>query len=291
MRLFLGLLLFAAYLLFGRWYWVCEVRQLCAEEVEIAPTRAKTMQLTEGDTIILDGYEQFDFPMNARTPDLTDNNREFLDAVAQYLKDNPDKNVRLSVGMRPEEANTRAGIFENIALARASWLENYFSEQGIDPDRIFPDHRTLRSADDPFVTFDLFIPEDRPEDYNQIGVDFMNMTYSDANFEFNSAVFDPGEAAIAYLDSVKIFLTENPDHRLMIVGHTDSIASQKYNYELGLKRAENAKLYLIDLEVTAPIDIDSKGKLEPVAANNSEEGRQRNRRVNFVLRPTDEEEQ
>ena len=291
MRLFLGLLIFAAYLLFGRWYWVCEVRQLCAEEVELAPTRAKTLQLTEGDTIVLEGYEQFDFPINARTPDLTENNREFLEAVAKYLKANPDKNVRLSVGMRPKEADTRAGIFENIALARASWLENYFSEQGIDPDRIFPEDRILRSNDDPFVTFDLFIPKDRPEDYNQIGVDFMNMTYSDANFEFNSAVFDPGEAAVAYLDSVKIFLTENPDYNLLIVGHTDSIASQKYNYELGLKRAENARLYLTERDVTADIDIDSKGKLEPVATNSTDEGRQRNRRVNFVLLTDDEEEQ
>ncbi|MBV6654088.1 MAG: OmpA family protein, partial [Mameliella sp.] len=82
----------------------------------------------------------------------------------------------------------------------------------------------------------------------------------------------------------------NPEASMSIIGHTDSIGSDAYNLELGLRRAENARFYFQDsLDVIAEIKIDSEGESRPVAPNSSSEGkdnpegRQKNRRVNFVL--------
>lgn len=284
MKFFLGLLFFAAYVLFGRWYWVCEVRNECYEEQLGPPARAATLELSDGDTVLLEGYEQFAYHPDAIIPDLTDNNRAFLDAVADYLRRQPEKNLRLLIAMRPDETGGY-GIYENIGKARANWLESYLEKRGVDRNRVIPDYRTVRMPPDDAITFESFTA-DRPDDYNQEGTDFMNMTYSDANFAFNSDVFEPGGAAVLYLDSVKVFLTENPNFELQIMGHTDSIATQQYNYDLGLRRAENAKKYLENLGVENSITTGSRGKLEPVAPNATDAGRQRNRRVNFLLTET-----
>ena len=113
---------------------------------------------------------------------------------------------------------------------------------------------------------------------------FTNMTFSDANFKYNSAVFNPGIAFQNYADSVKIYFDQVDSIGLTIIGHTDSIASQAYNYRLGKARADSARLYFIGLGIAADrIATDSKGEEAPVAPNKNEAGRQKNRRVDLVI--------
>ena len=58
MRALLVFLLFCIYAITARWYYVCEVKQLCSDS---AGLRLHTLSLHEGDTIILQGYDQFAF--------------------------------------------------------------------------------------------------------------------------------------------------------------------------------------------------------------------------------------
>lgn len=71
---------------------------------------------------------------------------------------------------------------------------------------------------------------------------------------------------------------------IVIIGHTDGIASQKYNQALSERRAQSVASYLEGIEgiPDAQIEAIGRGKLEPVASNDTEEGRAKNRRV--VLR-------
>jgi outer membrane protein OmpA-like peptidoglycan-associated protein len=86
------------------------------------------------------------------------------------------------------------------------------------------------------------------------------------------------------MDSVNTYMSLNPDSRLTIVGHTDSIDTDKFNYRLGLDRAENTKKYMEELGVNASrIDVASEGESKPVAPNRTDEGRQKNRRVEFII--------
>ena len=67
-----------------------------------------------------------------------------------------------------------------------------------------------------------------------------------------------------------------------ITGHTDSIGSADYNQQLSERRAVVVKEYLIQMGVSAlPIETIGKGAGNPVASNNTEEGRIQNRRVNI----------
>lgn len=71
---------------------------------------------------------------------------------------------------------------------------------------------------------------------------------------------------------------------VIIAGHTDSIGSPDYNNRLGSKRAEAVKELLIKYGVASErLRVESFGETRPVATNDTEEGRARNRRVEFHI--------
>ena len=67
-------------------------------------------------------------------------------------------------------------------------------------------------------------------------------------------------------------------------GHTDSIGSDDYNMKLSEQRANAVRDYLIGQSVSAAtVSAVGLGKANPVASNDTEAGRQRNRRVEMVV--------
>ncbi len=280
MRLFLMFLVFLAFLLFGRWYFVCQVRGLCGEAVPV-DTRLPTLTLTDGDSVVLSGFDHFAFTPGQVSPDLNDNNRLFLDKAAEYLLRKGAKQLTITGVYRLDEEGARYGFYENLGVARADEVRKMLMSRGILEERISLDHR-IDSTNDlrrP-LAFEAFSDDGR----NRSLFTFTNMTFSDANFEFGSAEFRPGTPFIAYADSVKVFFDLNPEKLLTIVGHTDSIDTDQFNYRLGMDRARNARQYFVELGIDgARITVNSKGETMPVSTNSTEEGRQKNRRVEFVI--------
>jgi outer membrane protein OmpA-like peptidoglycan-associated protein len=109
------------------------------------------------------------------------------------------------------------------------------------------------------------------------------MTFSDANFEFNSDVFKPGDAFQIWADSVQTYFNIYPDKSLKIIGHTDYYGSNQYNQGLGARRAVAAKAYFEKKGLKASIVTSSNGEKTPIANNATEIGRQKNRRVQFII--------
>jgi outer membrane protein OmpA-like peptidoglycan-associated protein len=101
-------------------------------------------------------------------------------------------------------------------------------------------------------------------------------------FPFDSAgLQDAGRANLRRLaDSLK----ENPRTEVMIVGHADSIGRAQYNQELSERRARAAVDYLGSQGVARSRLIGSgKGEADPVASNETEDGRRQNRRVEVAI--------
>lgn len=249
-----------------------------------------TLKLMDGDSILLQGYEQLAFDVGSISPDLTLNNQEYLDKVSDYLKANPSKNLTITGLFRKSEAGENFGMYENLGIARANILRDFLVQRGIDVNRISLDHAGIE--DDNLTTsaqFDIF--EARPAGYDTDGngglaktqFRFDNMTFSDANFEFNSDVFKPGAAFNVWADSVITFFDVNTEKTLSVIGHTDNLGTVQYNEDLGLRRAQSAKAYFESKGVEANINTATKGEKAPTAANTTEAGRQKNRRVNFII--------
>ena len=83
------------------------------------------------------------------------------------------------------------------------------------------------------------------------------------------------------LHSLAKILREFPDQAIILEGHTDNVGSEEINQKLGLERAEIVKTYLVQQYGFDParIQIFSYGADQPVAPNDTDAGRARNRRV------------
>ncbi len=92
------------------------------------------------------------------------------------------------------------------------------------------------------------------------------------------------ESARSSLVEVVDLLQSEPEKKIRIEGHTDSVGSPEANLELSRQRAESVRLALIDLGVGEDrVTSVGLGEDFPIASNESEEGRARNRRVDVIL--------
>ncbi len=77
-------------------------------------------------------------------------------------------------------------------------------------------------------------------------------------------------------------------HGAGVVGHTDSTGSAEYNLALSQRRAASVKAGLVTEGMNAPEIRDlGAGETQPIASNDTEEGRKQNRRVVIVVTPLD----
>lgn len=101
--------------------------------------------------------------------------------------------------------------------------------------------------------------------------------------------FDTGRSEIKgnfapVLDRFATGLRDNPNTDVHIVGHTDSTGSDAINNPLSVDRATSTRNYLTARGVSASrIEIEGRGSYQPIASNNTEEGRARNRRVEIFV--------
>ena len=99
-----------------------------------------------------------------------------------------------------------------------------------------------------------------------------------ANFDYKSAVLKP--AAESALVPVVEFAQKYPEANMEVIGHTDHIGGHTYNLGLSRERAESVKNWLVAHGINADrIATKGVGKAEPIASNDTEEGREKNRRV------------
>ncbi len=104
------------------------------------------------------------------------------------------------------------------------------------------------------------------------------------NIFFDVDKFELKEKSRTELQKISRFLTENPALRVEISGHTDNVGAAAYNKQLSEKRAQSVYEYLVTS------GIDSKrlitkgyGPERPVSTNETEDGRQANRRIEFKI--------
>jgi len=90
------------------------------------------------------------------------------------------------------------------------------------------------------------------------------------------------------LDNLASSLSNFGDSKLLLVGHTDSQGTDDYNLALSRRRAEAVGAYLESRGVSATrVETSGRGETEPVATNDSDSGRQQNRRVEAAIYASD----
>lgn len=102
------------------------------------------------------------------------------------------------------------------------------------------------------------------------------------NFELDKAIIPDVNKPL--LDRAVQIMEQVPDMELMIIGHTDKLASNAYNMELSQERADAVKAYMVSQGADASkLQTTGKGETDPIADNSTEQGRFRNRRIEFTV--------
>jgi outer membrane protein OmpA-like peptidoglycan-associated protein len=105
---------------------------------------------------------------------------------------------------------------------------------------------------------------------------------SDISFDTNRSDIKPNFRPV--LDKFAASLVENPYTKVNIIGHTDSTGSEAINNPLSVNRAAHTRDYLTARGVASSrISVDGRGSHEPVAPNDNEANRSRNRRVEIFV--------
>jgi outer membrane protein OmpA-like peptidoglycan-associated protein len=202
-----------------------------------------------------------------------------INTLKQYMDKNQDVELTITGSAMNKELNS--SVFENMGLARANDVKNYLVSKGIDASKIKTNGKLC----------DFLIVEDKivlgAINFKVSAVDNLAKVKSDYNanpivvfFNYNkyetSVSLENQQKADALVTALKNY--ENAE--LIIVGHTDSKGTDAKNKILGDNRAQFVKNILVKNGFNAEkIKTESKGEEKPVADNNTDQGRAKNRRA------------
>lgn len=108
------------------------------------------------------------------------------------------------------------------------------------------------------------------------------LSFENIIFETNSANIT--EQSIVSVDKIAKILSENPNVKVEIGGHTDDLGNDKSNQILSQKRVDSVKAKLQDMGIASErMSAVGYGETKPLAENSSDENRAKNRRVEFKI--------
>lgn len=212
-----------------------------------------------------------------------------LPGLKNHLTSNEQKVMNITGYYTSDEHNSSA--FPNLGLARANAVKNYFVSQEIPSSQInigaklmddmVPDKAIYKGP----IGYSIEEVSENAEDkikalYDKITGDPLILYFDTAEASINPSAEQRQKIAdiAQYLDKVE-------KAKCQIVGYTDSQGSRKTNMRLGQERADFAKDYLMQNGISDNrIKADSKGPKDPIASNNTKEGRAKNRRTVITIK-------
>ncbi|HHB78221.1 MAG TPA: OmpA family protein [Saprospiraceae bacterium] len=260
--------LFIPYAFFGARYYTCHVKNACGVAAEEVVTTPEEQQVNSPIT----------FNWSSDEPILKDE-ESMLQSIAKDLKDG--QVVQITGQYFSDENNETA--YENLGQARAERVKELLSEQ-MEP-------QNIRTASDLVDGTE----QDHQGPFESVVFSVVDVDVNKAEvlklkdkvvilFPDGSTTKEPNEVIDNYLDQLAEEL-KNSNRTVELIGHTDMMGDSKSNYKLGLRRAKNIRDYLRKKGVSRKaIVTKSMGEKDPVATNDTPEGRHQNRRVEIIVK-------
>ena len=153
-----------------------------------------------------------------------------------------------------------------------------------------PGHYEITSINEGFLAFTDEIEVEMPETNEPTKKDIaLTPIEIGATVRLNKVYFDTDKATLRpesfpELDHVVKLMENNPTLEIEISGHTDDVGSESYNQKLSQNRANAVKKHVVSKGISSrKIIANGYGESEPEVANDNDENRQINRRVQFTV--------
>jgi OOP family OmpA-OmpF porin len=213
-----------------------------------------------------------------------------ISLLKAFFDKNPNQKVHITGYALNTEKNTSA--FPNLGLARANDVKNYFISKGFASNQ-FETHGELKdvwkvSNDTVYGPVDFKIEQNQvtenTEDWNALK-EKINANPLVLYFNTNQTEIDLTSEERQKIADLSNYLDHVSDAKISCVGHSDGTGNREANIRLGQGRADFAKEYLTKNGIAADkIESSSKGPDEPIADNNTTEGKAKNRRTVVSLK-------
>jgi OmpA-OmpF porin, OOP family len=186
----------------------------------------------------------------------------------ESFRQKPNQKYHIAIWMQKARVRLYQGQDKLFDLPKA------FNLEGVKMDRI-------RFDGGAFMVTNIRVAVGAPDTRNKLLTEGKLVTYG-IYFDVNKDVVKP--ESYGTLKDIAAVLSENPDVRVKIVGHTDSDGADAANLELSKKRAasvkdEMVKTFTID---ASRIETDGMGETKPVVLNDTPVNKALNRRVEFI---------
>lgn len=206
------------------------------------------------------------------------------DSIQHYLIKNKSINLFIVGNHLKQEIDQATG--ENLGQKRGEFLKNWLLNSEIPTERILIESQLTEFDYDENNLFkggiSLYF---KNIDSLKISNTTAIVTNKTLRFSFGNQSFRPTDELIDYVIELKSYLSQYPNKKIHIIGHTDSEGDETFNYNIGLKRAQFVKDFLISQQIeTYKIVTESKGETEPIADNTSREGKSLNRRIELIIK-------
>jgi OOP family OmpA-OmpF porin len=217
---------------------------------------------------------------------ISDSINNGIAVLKSYLDNNNTKQFTITGYCTSDEKNNSA--FPTLGHARANNIKNYFISKGIPSDRIEINGEVRENwnwQNDTIVgsaTFQLNTAistatdeEDLEALKNKINANPLILYFNTNQTEIS---FTPEEQQ--KVADITRYLDKVATAKISAIGHTDNVGDRAMNIQLGKERADFAKAYLVKNGINADkIISSSKGPDEPIADNNTADGKAKNRRT------------
>src|SRR5690606_32486061 len=202
------------------------------------------------------------------------------------IKDGYDYNVNGGSDIAPVQPNKLNHVI--IWVQNRRFRVYHAGQKVLDMPTLIPENTTFNR-----LRFSLWSQDGHPYISNirftTASPDMRSKLLTEGKIVSHGIYFDSGSDKIkpesyGTLKEIAKVLTENPDVKIKIVGHTDSDGADDLNLELSKKRAASVKTALTnDFGIDASrMETDGMGESQPISGNNTPEEKANNRRVEFI---------
>jgi outer membrane protein OmpA-like peptidoglycan-associated protein len=232
-------------------------------------------------------FKESDF--NSILP-VSDSINDFVAKLKSELDNSPNSKFEITGFYSSKEQNN--SIFQDLGMARANNVKNYLASKGISEEKmmlssILKENISIQNDTvfGPIAFSALQLKEELSDK-----TDWASLK-ANANAKPLTLYFKKNEASITLseddrgkINNLLSYLANVPNSKIIITGHTDNSGLRENNAYYSIERANFAKKYFVENGISEKkIETFGKGSSKPIADNDTEIGRSKNRRTELTL--------